>query len=306
MYISQETPEQTHQRLLQVLASARLHVFATPYAFIEQFKDEASPLKPHPNALALVADDAVWSQLVPALPDASEPFKLVRFHFVPKQDNSGFVGWLASHLKQAVGTGVFVICGHSRAQGGIFDYWGCPLAVADTVLAVVDDLRAQGVVLLQQTARVISFDPAYRDAFATLNRQWIEQYFVVEPLDELYLNNPEDKILAAGGEVFFVLEGNRAVGTCAMVQHQPGIFELSKMAVAPEARGRGYGRRLMDAALTFARAQQAETVFLVSSHKLQPALRLYERYGFVHITDLPFALDYERSDVSMIWRDPQT
>jgi hypothetical protein len=28
-----------------------------------------------------------------------------------KVDNSGFVGWLASHLKAAIGTGVLVVCG---------------------------------------------------------------------------------------------------------------------------------------------------------------------------------------------------
>jgi hypothetical protein len=60
---------------------------------------------------------------------------------LPDLDNSGFVGWLASHLKTAVGTGVFVVCGQNTRRGGIFDYWGVPVEAADAVLAEVRRLR---------------------------------------------------------------------------------------------------------------------------------------------------------------------
>jgi len=156
------------------------------------------------------------------------------------------------------------------------------------------------------STNIITYDPTYRTAFAELNRTWIEHYFVLEPLDEAYLNNPEKKILSNGGEIFFLLEDNRAVGTCAMIQHTLGVFELAKMAVAPEAQGRGYGKRLLEAALAFAVDKKADTVFLVSSRKLPTALRLYERYGFVHSDDIPVVLDYSRSDVSMIWQGSKT
>ncbi|MGI5346709.1 DUF6196 family protein [Streptomyces sp. CA-250714] len=45
------------------------------------------------------------------------------FHFPAAADNSGFVGWLASELKDQLGTGVAVLCGYNSAQGGIYDYW---------------------------------------------------------------------------------------------------------------------------------------------------------------------------------------
>lgn len=302
MYISRETSDQTHERLLRVIASARLRIYDEPYCFIETPRSKER-LMPHPQAVALVGDEEVWSQLVPATPESSEPFRLFRFHFVEGQDNSGFVGWLASYLKQRVGTGVFIICGQNTARSGIFDYWGCPLDVADEVLSAVNALRDEGVARLKASAQLITYDPRYREAFATLNRIWIEQYFVLEPLDEAYLNAPEEKILAKDGEVFFVIEEGRAVGTCAMIQHKPGIFELAKMGVAPDAQGRGYGKRLLEAALAFAKEKQAETVFLVSSRKLPTALRLYERYGFVHTAEVPITLEYDRSDVRMVWQD---
>jgi len=44
---------------------------------------------------------------------------------------------MASRLKQRFGTGVFVTCGQNRGDGGIFDYWGVPAALAGEVLQEV-------------------------------------------------------------------------------------------------------------------------------------------------------------------------
>ena len=69
-----------------------------------------------------------------------EPFALFRFHFPDGVDNSGFVGWLASLLKEELGTGVFVTCGSNSLDGGIFDYWGIPSALREQGFAVVRKL----------------------------------------------------------------------------------------------------------------------------------------------------------------------
>ncbi len=129
--VSLETPIQTEMRLRRVLRLARLECFDRSYAFLETAA--AQPLIPHAHALALVRDDAVWSQLVPCDDPDEERFALFRFHFPEHADNSGFVGWLANHLKRKFGTGVFVICGQNRADGGIFDYWGVPVALGAAV-----------------------------------------------------------------------------------------------------------------------------------------------------------------------------
>lgn len=136
MYVSKETPRQTHQRLLQVLATAELEVFAGTYAFTEvAVPDAASHLSP--DALAHVRDGEVWSQLVASSDPALELVRIFCFHFPAGIDNSGFVGWLASHLKTALGTGLFVICGQNSQRGGIFDYWGCPAKLAEAALSEV-------------------------------------------------------------------------------------------------------------------------------------------------------------------------
>ena len=82
--------------------------------------------------------------LAPADASAAEPLRVFSFHFEPDLDNSGFVGWLATHLKEALGTGVVAVCGHNAARGGVFDYWAVPAAVADAALAEVHRLRAVG------------------------------------------------------------------------------------------------------------------------------------------------------------------
>src|ERR671919_400582 len=118
VHISRETPEQTNERLLEVIAAATFRVYDDAYVF------EEAPLRgPIPplddRTLALVRDDRVWSRLVPAALDHGvEQFGLLRFHFPEGVDNSGFVGWLASHLKRELGTGVFVVCGQNSEQGG--------------------------------------------------------------------------------------------------------------------------------------------------------------------------------------------
>jgi len=142
MYISQETPTQTQARLRKVIAEAKLLVYDQPYVF-EEVSVERFPSHHIADALAFVRDRHVWSALVPQRQQQQEAFSLFSFHFPPNLDNSGFVGWLASHLKASVGTGVFVVCGQNSTCGGIFDYWGAPLSVADQVLKEVKLLRGQ-------------------------------------------------------------------------------------------------------------------------------------------------------------------
>lgn len=138
MYISTETQEQTENRLIKVIQTADLKIYDREYYFkevpIDKFQFEE-------QALAIVRDEEVWSFLIPSGNAESENFKLFSFHFKDGLDNSGFVGWLASKIKRELGTGVFVVCGQNTGKGGIFDYWGCPTAIADEVIELVQQLR---------------------------------------------------------------------------------------------------------------------------------------------------------------------
>lgn len=148
LYVSRETPEKTRSRLLRVIAAARLDELDGWYTF-EEWPVDGAPPALDARTVAAVRDDEVWSLLRPAAADTkSEKFGLIRFHFPAGLDNSGFVGWLATHLKQSLGTGVFVICGQNSDHGGIFDYTGFPAALREHVLQEIRTLREEGADLV--------------------------------------------------------------------------------------------------------------------------------------------------------------
>ena len=137
----------------------------------------------------------------------------------------------------------------------------------------------------EAVVRITPFRPELAPAFDRLNRAWIASLFTLEPRDEEYLGDPQGHIIDQGGEIYFALDGNRVLGTCAAIPTGDGVVELAKLAVDPEAQGRGLGRALAVAAIDFARSRQARRLFLVSNSRLVPALRLYASLGF---QELPF------------------
>ena len=146
--------------------------------------------------------------------------------------------------------------------------------------------------------RVVPYRDEYRAAFDALNREWIEQYFTLEPADREILADPDGQIIELGGQVFFVVERGEILGTCAMLRHSDDEYEIAKMAVAAKARGRGFGDLLMDACIEFAREHDARRVIIVSNTVLEPAIRLYRKHGFVQV---PLAGDarYKRANIRL-------
>lgn len=135
------------------------------------------------------------------------------------------------------------------------------------------------------TVTVSKFDARFRKDFARLNYAWIEKYFTVEPIDRLVLDNPEDELIAHGGEIFFAVNEGLVVGTVALKYVDAETFELTKMAVDERQRGCGFGKVLMDAALHHARMQGAKHVVLSSHTSLTPAIAMYRKAGFTERKD---------------------
>ena len=72
-----------------------------------------------------------------------------------------------------------------------------------------------------------------------LNEEWIVKLFRLEENDRVTLGDPWQKIVAPGGQVYLAVANGMAVGCAALVHLNNGVFELAKMAVAPETRGQG-------------------------------------------------------------------
>lgn len=148
------------------------------------------------------------------------------------------------------------------------------------------------------TIAIIPFRDDLAAAFARLNQEWIERFFRMEASDLKTLNDPHGSVLAGGGQIFFALDGDTAIGAVAAVHVSPGVYELAKMAVSPSHQGRGIGEMLGHAAIDYALGKGAEVMFLDTNSALGPAIRLYERLGFAHV-QRPQPSVYERSDVYM-------
>jgi DNA-binding MarR family transcriptional regulator/N-acetylglutamate synthase-like GNAT family acetyltransferase len=146
------------------------------------------------------------------------------------------------------------------------------------------------------------FQDRLADDFARINRQWIEAMYALELVDEAQLTDPRGEIVDAGGDILFVEDPELGiVGTCGLLKTGEGEFELIKMAVLAEARGRGAGEFLLRATIERAFAIGAERLFLLTNSKSQAAIRMYERNGFVHDADILARCggEYARCDVAM-------
>ena len=138
VHVRRESPKEIHTRLRSVLARAQVERLPGAWCFAES-RAEATTLDP--RALALIRDGAVVSQVVPTrVPASAERFAVFAIHFPAHEDNSGFVGWLATELKAALGTGVAVVCGSNQERGGVYDYWLLPEALGDAALEIVGRL----------------------------------------------------------------------------------------------------------------------------------------------------------------------
>jgi putative acetyltransferase len=150
--------------------------------------------------------------------------------------------------------------------------------------------------------RIADYHPRWRADFARLNTEWLERWFVVEPVDREVLSDPETHVLAGGGRVLFAVDGeDRALGTVALLHEGGGVYELTKMAVEPAARGRGIGRLLLDGAVRAWRGLGGRELFLESSSRLAPALALYESAGFRHRPAPRPGSHYASADVYMVY-----
>ena len=142
--------------------------------------------------------------------------------------------------------------------------------------------------------------PEEARAFERLNVAWINELFTLEGADRAALSDPFGTIVEPGGDVLIARSNGRIVGCVALIFAGEGLFELSKMAVDPAERGKGVGRKLVDAVLERSKELGATSLFLVSNSRLTTAVGLYESVGFRHVAPEDLGpMHYERADVFM-------
>ena len=133
--------------------------------------------------------------------------------------------------------------------------------------------------------------------FKALNEEWLRKYFAIEPIDEYVLSHPGE-IVVQGGQIIYANIGEQVVGCVALKHHGGGEIELTKMAVTADFQARGIGAVLMQSCIEEYKKLQGKKLYLETHSSLQPAIKLYERFGFVKLPH-PFDSEYQRSDYYM-------
>jgi len=105
--------------------------------------------------------------------------------------------------------------------------------------------------------------------------------YVASPLAEFVMRrSPRERLWLAEHD------GN-VVGSIAIVTESEHVAQLRWFLVAPEARGAGLGKRLIQQAIAFSRDAGYESVILWTISALHTAAHLYRSAGFEPIESIP-------------------
>ena len=148
-----------------------------------------------------------------------------------------------------------------------------------------------------KAVEIVPYNDNYQQAFKKLNQDWITTYFKMEEADFKSLDHPKEYILDKGGFIFIALYQGSPIGTCSLIKMDNKTFELAKMAVSDEAKGKGIGFMLGNALIQKAKEEGANRLYLESNTILKPAINLYHKLGFKKITGIPSP--YERCNIQM-------
>jgi GNAT superfamily N-acetyltransferase len=150
-----------------------------------------------------------------------------------------------------------------------------------------------------EAIRIKPMAPGEEAHFGELNRAWIETYFEMEEPDRQVLFHPQETILKKGGHIYMARLDGVIVGTCALLRLDRHLYELAKMAVAPEVQGRQVGARLCDHVIAEAVGLGAREILLRTNRKLETAVNLYRSRGWVEDEAPPAGDHYRRADLQM-------
>ncbi len=155
-----------------------------------------------------------------------------------------------------------------------------------------------GRIFLQPVDKIeiINYQRAHQPWFEKLNRDWIEKYFWMEPIDVEVLHHPEEHILKKGGTIFIGTYNHEIAGTAAVKFVEQGVYEFTKMAVDEKFQGKKIGKAIAQAAIQWSKNAGARRIILYSNTKLETAIAMYRKLGFVEI---PLDGPYKRSDIKM-------
>ena len=159
---------------------------------------------------------------------------------------------------------------------------------------LINAMRDVERLLIAASVRITPVDPEHQDA----------RYCLAEYVAELNRRSPRgfDPLVGAtalphevrppAGQFYVAYLHGEPIG-CGAVKHHPDApAEIKRMWIAPQARGLGLGRRLLETLEASAQAGGADIAHIETSAALGEALALYASAGWVEVpafNDEPFA-----------------
>ncbi len=108
----------------------------------------------------------------------------------------------------------------------------------------------------------------------------------------LSISATADELTPPSGMALVARLGEEPVGCGALKFHANAPAEIKRMWVAPQARGLGLGRRLLEELERYAREAGARVVHLETNRNLAEAIQLYRSSGYREVAafnDEPYA-----------------
>lgn len=154
---------------------------------------------------------------------------------------------------------------------------------------------------IEKALSILPYDStsaSHKERFASLNTEWLEQYFTVEPEDHDIFHDPVATIIEPGGVIVMACVEEEIVGTGAIIKRGDDIYEIAKMAVSKPFQGYGIGKHIVLRLIEEARSIGLGKIYLVSSIELPHAVPMYRKMGFVDCP-LPIHEQYQRSNITL-------
>jgi len=130
-----------------------------------------------------------------------------------------------------------------------------------------------------EAIEIEEYKTQYKKYFKSLNIEWLNHYLSVTKEDEDTLSNPGN-IIKEGGIILFAKLNGFVIGTGTLINHANGTYEIAKMAVDPKERGKQAGKKLVLALIDKCKKLKAKKLYLLTSPKLETAVKLYHQIGF--------------------------
>ncbi|EFM08545.1 GCN5-related N-acetyltransferase [Paenibacillus curdlanolyticus YK9] len=103
------------------------------------------------------------------------------------------------------------------------------------------------------------------------------------PMELLLLADPSEKLVEAylaAGECFVAEQDRAIIGVYVLLPTHPGTVELMNVAVDERLQGQGFGKRLVNHAISQARASRFTSIAVGTGNSGVGQLALYQKCGF--------------------------